>query len=100
LGEDVEPEWSECADLLERHGMGAQLAGETAVNVGRALYLLERQQVQMIVHVNPIFCCPGVLSASLFRTIREHYQVPIVDLFYDGSSEPNRALVPHLSYLG
>ncbi|MDX9724590.1 MAG: acyl-CoA dehydratase activase-related protein, partial [Myxococcota bacterium] len=57
LGEDVEPEWSECAALLERHGMGAQLAGETAVNVGRALYLLERQQVQMIVHVNPIFCC-------------------------------------------
>ncbi len=99
LGDDVEPPWSACAALLEARNIAPELAGETSVNVGRALYMLEHRQVDAIVHVNPIFCCPGVLSSSLFRRLQQDYGVPIVDIFYDGSGEPNRVLVPHLTFL-
>jgi hypothetical protein len=55
--------------------------------------------VEAIVHVNPMFCCPGVVTASLFRKIGEDFGVPIVDIFYDGAANPNNILIPHLHYL-
>jgi len=60
---------------------------------------LDRGSVDALIHLNPIFCCRGVVSASIYRKIQEDYGVPIVDIFYDGSGSPNRILIPHLSYL-
>jgi predicted nucleotide-binding protein (sugar kinase/HSP70/actin superfamily) len=99
LGDDVEPDWAECAALMREHRIPPDIAGETSVNVGRALHLLANRRIDAIVHLNPMFCCPGVVSSALFRKIQAEYGVPIVDLFYDGTGDPNRVLVPHLAYL-
>ena len=73
--------------------------GETSINLGRALYYLEHGGVDGLIHLNPMFCCPGVVTASVYRKIQEDYGVPIVDLFYDGTGNPNQVLIPHLTYL-
>jgi hypothetical protein len=40
-----------------------------------------------------------VVTASIYRKMQEDYGVPIVDLFYEGTGNPNRILIPHLAYL-
>jgi predicted nucleotide-binding protein (sugar kinase/HSP70/actin superfamily) len=99
IGEEAEPDWKECVAGLEAYGPGHYLPGETALNTARALYCLKRRSVEAIVHINPMFCCPGVVSASLFKKISADFNTPIVDIFYDGTGDPNRVLVPHLHYL-
>jgi hypothetical protein len=46
-----------------------------------------------------MFCCPGVVSASIFKKISRESGIPVVDLFYDGTGRPNRMIIPHLHYL-
>ena len=66
---------------------------------GKALFLLTHRKVDAIVHLNPMFCCPGVVTASLFRKLQADFSLPIVDIFYDGTGDPNRVLIPHLAHL-
>ncbi|MGO9411103.1 MAG: hypothetical protein ACLQCB_10175, partial [Spirochaetia bacterium] len=73
--------------------------GETAINVGKALWYCTKRSVEAIVHVNPMFCCPGVVTASLYRKIQADFGVPIIDIFFDGTGSPNRVLVPHMHYM-
>jgi len=99
LGEQREPDLAEGVALMEGSGFRHYIAGETSINVGRALHHIHRRDVEAIVHVNPIFCCPGVVTASIYRRMQEQHGVPIVDIFYDGTGSPNRVLIPHLHYL-
>jgi predicted nucleotide-binding protein (sugar kinase/HSP70/actin superfamily) len=99
LAEQAEPDFAACARLMEEYGLRHYLPGETAINMGRALALCESGNVEAIIHANPLFCCPGVVTASLFRKIQEDFGVPIIDIFYDGTGNPNRVLIPHLHYL-
>jgi predicted CoA-substrate-specific enzyme activase len=99
VGEQAEPDLAECAKLMEAWRIRHMIVGETSINVGRALYYLEHGLVDALIHLNPIFCCPGVVTASIYRKIQEDYGVPIVDLFYDGTGNPNQVLIPHLAYL-
>ncbi|MBI5622141.1 MAG: hypothetical protein HY924_00035 [Elusimicrobia bacterium] len=100
LGELVEPDYAECAALLEEYGIRHFLPGETTLNLARVLYFIKKGLVDAVVHVNPMFCCPGVVTSSVFRKIQEDFRVPIIDIFYDGTGRPNRNLIPHLHYLG
>ncbi len=100
IGDQPEPDFAECARLMEEYGISPDIAGETSINVGRALWYCTHARVEAIVHVNPMFCCPGVVTASLFRKIQEDFGVPIVDIFYDGAANPNELLIPRLHYLG
>ena len=99
VGDQAEPDVAECVKLLEDYGVPSSIPGETSINVGRALWYCRHRKVEAILHVNPMFCCPGVVTASLFRRIQADFGVPIVDIFYDGAANPNRALIPHLHYL-
>jgi predicted nucleotide-binding protein (sugar kinase/HSP70/actin superfamily) len=99
VGEQAEPDLAECERLMEAYKIRHLIVGETSINVGRALYYLDRGLVDGLIHLNPIFCCPGVVTASVYRKIQEDYGVPIVDLFYDGTGNPNQVLIPHLTYL-
>jgi predicted nucleotide-binding protein (sugar kinase/HSP70/actin superfamily) len=99
IGDQEEPDFGECARLMEQHGLSHYIAGETSINVGRALYYCAHRSVDAIVHINPIFCCPGVVSASLFRKIQQEFGIPVIDIFYDGTGNPNQVLIPHLHYL-
>jgi predicted CoA-substrate-specific enzyme activase len=99
IGDEAEPDFSDCVQLMEDYGIRHYLAGETSINVGRALYYITHGLVDALLHINPIFCCPGVVSSSLYRKIQEDFNIPIIDIFYDGTGQPNKILVPHLHYL-
>ncbi len=99
LDDSFEPGIDECRRAMNEFGIEHYIAGETSINVGRALYYLKHRMVQAIVHLNPVFCCPGVVSSSIFRKIQKEFNVPVIDLFYDGTNKPNRLIVPQLYYL-
>jgi predicted CoA-substrate-specific enzyme activase len=99
IGEQLEPDFAECVRLLEAWRVKHFIVGETSINLGRALYYLEHGGAEAVLHLNPMFCCPGVVTASIYRKMQEDYGVPIVDLFYEGTGNPNRILIPHLAYL-
>lgn len=99
LEKAVEPPLDECLALMSDFGLNNFIAGETAVSIGRMLYYVRHGLVSAVIHVNPVFCCPGVISASLFRKIQERFHIPVVDLFYDGTNKPNKMIDPHMFYL-
>jgi predicted nucleotide-binding protein (sugar kinase/HSP70/actin superfamily) len=84
---------------MDEYGMNHYITGETSINVGKALYLIAHGLVDAILHINPIFCCPGVVTASIFRKIQKDFKVPIIDIFYDGTGSPNKKLIPYIHYL-
>lgn len=99
IGDQTEPDFAECLRLMKEYDIKHSIAGETSINVGRALYYIEKKLVDAILHINPMFCCPGVVTSSLYRKIQKDFKIPIIDIFYDGTGNPNRVLVPHLHYL-
>jgi predicted CoA-substrate-specific enzyme activase len=99
IGEQMEPDFAECVKLMEEYKIRHYIAGETSINIGRALYYIRHRLVDAIVHINPIFCCPGVVTSSIYRKMQEDFGVPIIDIFYDGTGKPNDVLIPHLHYL-
>jgi len=72
---------------------------EAILTFGRSVLMIEEENVKAIVNVAPTFCMPGVFTSSMFFSIEEKYGVPVICNFYDGSGDPNAALVPHLHYL-
>jgi len=99
LPDEMEPDFAECVQLLEDYDIRHYLAGETSINIGRALYEIKHGLVDAIIHINPMFCCPGVVTSSIFRKMQKDFGIPIIDIFYDGTGNPNKVLVPHLHYL-
>ncbi len=82
LDDTFEPPLDECRELMADFGLTNFIAGETAVSLGRMLYYIKYKLVDAVIHVNPVFCCPGVISSSIFRKIQEQFNIPIIDLFY------------------
>jgi predicted CoA-substrate-specific enzyme activase len=100
LTDQFEPSPEECDEVMNRHGIVHPVPGETAISIGRMLHLAEKGDLAAVIHVNPIFCCPGVVSSALFKKLSKDTGVPVIDLFYDGSNRPNRRIVPHMYYAG
>jgi len=99
LADSGEPPVEECISLMNEYGIKHHIIGETTISVSRMLYYIKHKLVDAVVHVNPILCCPGVVSSSIFRKIQEDYSIPVIDLFYDGTNKPNKLIVPHMYYL-
>jgi hypothetical protein len=54
----------------------------------------------MFVHVNPIFCCPGLVSESLFRAVEKDIGISIISITYDDTTaRKNEVLAPYLHYI-
>jgi predicted CoA-substrate-specific enzyme activase len=94
-----EPDLDECHELMKEFGFREFITGETTISTGRLLYYIKHKAVDAVIHVNPVFCCPGVISSSLFRKIQEEFNIPVINLFYDGTNKPNKMIVPHMFYL-
>ena len=76
--------------------------GETAQNVLKVFALLQHYpDLALILHVNPIFCCPGLVSDSVFKAVENDIGIPIVfDSSTDGTAaKKNEALAPYLHYI-
>ncbi len=80
-------------------GIPPELDGETAQNVLKVFYYLQHIKPDAFVHINPLFCCPGVVSSALFRWVEENIGIPVIHLFYDGMTSPNENLEPYIHYL-
>ncbi|MBN2547101.1 MAG: hypothetical protein JXB50_14965 [Spirochaetes bacterium] len=99
LGDNKEPPINETINLLNEYGIEHFIAGETTISLTRMLYYIKHRIVDAVIHVNPVFCCPGVVSTSIFKNIQKDFNIPIIDIFYDGSNKPNKIIVPHMYYL-
>ncbi|MBN2536163.1 MAG: hypothetical protein JXB88_24995 [Spirochaetales bacterium] len=99
LEDQCEPDFSEYATLMEKYDIRHYIAGESTINIGRALYSIVNKQVDAIIHINPIFCCPGVVTSSIYNKIQEDFNIPVINIFYDGTNKPNKVIIPHLYYL-
>ncbi len=86
---------------LKKYNLSLKHQGETAQNVLKILSLLKHYpDIRLFVHVNPIFCCPGLVSESIFKTLEEDIGVPIVSIVYDGTTtEKNSLLAPTMHYI-
>lgn len=99
LKDRCEPSLDDCHRLTTQFGLRNFIAGETAISVGRLLWYIDQGLVDGVIHVNPLLCCPGVISASIFKNIQNQYKLPIIDLFYDGTNKPNAMIKPLMFYL-
>ncbi len=99
LPDELEPSVEACHAMLAKYEIEPLIAGETSMNIARVLYGIEHRLFDAVVHLNPVFCCPGVVSSSIFRDIQKKTGVPILDLFYDGKNRSNQPLIPQLHAL-
>lgn len=88
--------------LLKRlRGLGIppELGGETPINLAKILYYLHHFPVDAVVHINPLYCCPGDVTSALSSWVEKNFSVPVINLFYDGIHNPNENLKPYIHYL-
>jgi predicted nucleotide-binding protein (sugar kinase/HSP70/actin superfamily) len=76
-----------------------QFEGEAVLTLGRAELFVTRDGADAVVNASPMFCMPGTITTSIFPRLEKELGVPVVCNFYDGSGDPNEALVPTLHYL-
>ncbi|MDZ7372941.1 MAG: acyl-CoA dehydratase activase [candidate division KSB1 bacterium] len=86
---------------LQRYHLDYRHPGETSQNLMKIFHLLEQfPDIRLFVHVNPVFCCPGLVSEAIFRKVEEDIGVPIVSIVYDGTrGDQNQVLRPYLHFL-
>ena len=82
----------ECIELMHKYGIKHYIPGETTINLCRLLYYVKYKLVDAVIHVNPILCCPGSVTSSIYRKLQREFKIPIVDVFYDGINKPNKII--------
>ena len=100
LGEAVPIFDDSMPDYLKKYNLSFSHSGETAQNLLKIFSLLNHYpDMSLFIHINPIFCCPGLVSEALFRKVEKDIGVPIVSITYDGTTtNKNELLVPYLHY--
>ncbi|HVN71786.1 MAG TPA: acyl-CoA dehydratase activase, partial [Desulfomonilia bacterium] len=58
--------------------------GEAILTIGRAKIFAE-QGASLVVNCSPFGCMPGRVTSHLFQTYQDYFQVPVVNLFFDGT---------------
>jgi predicted nucleotide-binding protein (sugar kinase/HSP70/actin superfamily) len=81
-----------------QHYLPFNVGGETILSLGRSVHFI-RQGAALIVNVSPFSCMAGTVCASLFTRMERELQVPVVNLFYDGSGDENARLEVFLANL-
>lgn len=87
--------------IFEKYHLTYRHGGETSQNLLKILHLIDHYpNLRLIVHVNPIFCCPALVSESLFRKLERDTGIPIVSITYDGTgTQHNQILSPYLYFI-
>jgi predicted nucleotide-binding protein (sugar kinase/HSP70/actin superfamily) len=88
-------------DVLEDYDLILDHGGETTQNILKVFALIEHYpDISLFIHVNPIFCCPGLVSESIFKKVEKDIGIPIVSITYDGTTtRRNDILAPYIHYL-
>lgn len=80
-------------------GLPAELDGETAINLAKIDHSLREIKPDAFLHINPIYCCPGVVTGPLAQWLEEKIKIPVINLYYDGVHNPNDQIKPYLYFL-
>jgi predicted CoA-substrate-specific enzyme activase len=83
---------------LQHHSLSIRHGGETSENLLKVYYLHENYpDLKFIVHVYPLFCCPGLISEAIYKKVERDLAIPIVSIAYDGTqADKNKILEPYL----
>jgi predicted nucleotide-binding protein (sugar kinase/HSP70/actin superfamily) len=86
---------------LQRHYFSIWHGGETSENLLKVYYLRENYpDLKFIIHVYPLFCCPGLISEAIYKKVEKDLDIPIVSITYDGTqADKNKVLKPYLHFL-
>ncbi len=79
-------------DILRagQQALPVEFEGESILTVGRGV-LFERDGCRLVVNCAPFSCMHGNITTALFEQLRGLMTIPVVNVFYDGSSD-NAAL--------
>jgi predicted nucleotide-binding protein (sugar kinase/HSP70/actin superfamily) len=86
---------------LHKHSFTVKHGGETSENLLKVYYLMENYpELKLIVNVNPIFCCPGLISEAIYKKVEKDIGIPIISITYDGTlTDKNKILNPYLYFM-
>jgi predicted nucleotide-binding protein (sugar kinase/HSP70/actin superfamily) len=89
------------AYYLKKHFLTIKHIGETSENLLKVYYLKENYpDLRLIINVNPIFCCPGLISEAIYKKVEKEIGIPIISITYDGTkTDKNKVLNPYLYFL-
>jgi len=84
--------------ILSRYHLSTFHGGETAENLLKIFYLKQTcPHLRLILNVNPLFCCPGLISEALYKKVERDIGIPNVSITYDGTqADKNSLLQPYL----
>jgi len=68
------------------HFVPRSFEGEAILTLGRAK-LFAGQGARLVVNCSPFGCMPGRITSHIFQAFRDHFQVPVVNLFFDGTGD-------------
>ncbi len=80
----VEPSLDEIMRAGQRM-IPAEIHGESILTLGRAI-LFGRQGADLVVNCAPFGCMHGNITSALFEQLKAEIGVPVVNMFYDGTS--------------
>jgi predicted CoA-substrate-specific enzyme activase len=101
LNESVPTFTQDFIDRLSTYHLTYRHTGETAQNLLKVFHLLEQYpDIRLFVHVNPVFCCPALVSDSLFKCVEEDTGIHIVSITYDGTqTRHNQIVIPYIHFI-
>jgi predicted nucleotide-binding protein (sugar kinase/HSP70/actin superfamily) len=94
LDDRHEPPLYDILDAAQKY-LPESVGGEAILTVGRAVKFAH-QNVTTVVNVAPFTCMPGTITTAIFRQVSAELDIPIVNLFYDGTGGQNRRLEVYL----
>jgi predicted nucleotide-binding protein (sugar kinase/HSP70/actin superfamily) len=62
--------------------------GEAILSVGKAIDFIDKG-VSGIINVMPFTCMPGTITSAVLRLVQKKYNVPIINVAYDGQGLTN-----------
>jgi len=62
--------------------------GEAILSVGKAIDFIDKG-VSGIINVMPFTCMPGTITSAILRLVQKKYNVPIINVAYDGQGLTN-----------
>ncbi len=96
--ENIEPLNHDIDKILKRHHLDIMHGGETVENILKVENLVNHyKDISLVVHTNPSYCCPSLVTESKAHHIESIINIPVVSIEYDGTGgSKNDDIIPYL----
>ena len=77
-------------DILEKASpyIHDSFEGEAILSVGKSIDFVQKG-VAGIINAMPFTCMPGTISSAIMRLIQKNYDIPVLNVAYDGQGQTN-----------